>query len=262
MRPTISEFSYGFALTRELLLGPGVEVTAAPVFPTTIAEGQEGGGWDVRLDRPGVPLFLQFKLCDRMVSSHCREARDAGFTVPCYRMYIRSSRVSRQHRMLLALEHAGQEVYYSAPRFHRIEELNDAFARNEVRIRSVWIRPSEIGELDDDDEHHVSFGTQGSSLVVLSEPKYIEGGRQFDHVVEDLQRMLAERRRVELARDNLEKLADVVQEIVEEPERSRSAYQATRVDREDIGGEPALQRISYLASVFLGCQLFVVQQKR
>src|SRR6186713_1069927 len=102
MRPSISEFSYGFAITSELVRAPG-GVTAAPVFPSLVVEGRSGG-WDVRLDRPGVPLFLQFKLCDCMTRRTCREARTAGFSVPCYRMHLRSARVSRQHEMLLDLE--------------------------------------------------------------------------------------------------------------------------------------------------------------
>ena len=86
MRPNISEFSYGFAITSELVQAPGA-VTAAPVFPSLRAEGQPGGGWDVRLDRPGVPRFLQFKPCDQMTRGTCREALE-GFNVPCYRMHL------------------------------------------------------------------------------------------------------------------------------------------------------------------------------
>ena len=211
---------------------------------------------------PASQLFLQFKLCDRMISSHCREARDAGFSVPCYRMYLRTSRMSRQHEMLMALEHSDQEVYYCAPRFHKVEELNDAFARNDIRARSVWRRPSEIGTLDDDAEHHVSFGPQGGSLLVLSEPRYTEGGRGFGDLAKDFRRLLRERGHVELKRDSLERLAAVVEKIVKAPEDGWSAYRATRDEREGVGGASALQRISYLASVFLGGQLFVVQGKR
>ena len=61
----------------------------------------------MRLDRPGVPLFLQFKLCDQMTRRTCREARQAGFNVPCYRMCLRSARSSRQHEMLLVLVQIG-----------------------------------------------------------------------------------------------------------------------------------------------------------
>ena len=40
MRPSISEFSYGFAITSEFVQAPRA-VTAAPVFPSLRAEGQQ-----------------------------------------------------------------------------------------------------------------------------------------------------------------------------------------------------------------------------
>jgi len=169
MRPTISEFSYGFALTSELLQAPGMAVTAAPVFPSLIQEGQTGGGWDVKLDKPGMPLFLQFKLCDVMTRRSCREVRDADFNLPCYRMHLRSARVSRQHEMLLDLEQAGNEVYYSAPIFHTPEELNSCFLSRNVRSQSIWLSPSDIGPLPDSENHHVSF-EPGSPWTLFSDP--------------------------------------------------------------------------------------------
>ena len=52
MRPRISEFSYGFALTRELIVKrwEGLQLTKAPYLPSLVAEGQQGGGFDVKLD--------------------------------------------------------------------------------------------------------------------------------------------------------------------------------------------------------------------
>ena len=262
MKPEMSEFSYGFALTKELLEAPGMQVKAAPVFPSLIAEGQVGGGYDVRLDRPGIPLFLQFKLCDHMVSSHCKEGRRALLRVPCYRMHLRSSRVSRQHELLLQLEQDGREVYYSAPRFHLVEELDDAFAQGNVRARSVWIRPSEIGPLDDDAEQHVSFEPPGHPWVRFSEPKRIKVVGRFDDVAEKLQRLLNSRERSSVE-DDLEELAATVREIVEaraDGGRGRK-YHSRRVGHDSVDGASALQRISYYASVFLGAQLYIVQWK-
>ena len=143
MRPSISEFSYGFAVTAELLqaLGP---VTVAPVFPSLRAEGKEGGGWDVRLDWPGFPLFLQFKLCDQMTRRTCKEARLVGSRLPCYRMHLRPTRLSPQHRLLLELEQRGKAVYYCAPMFHETEEFNNAFRQHSVCSQSIWIRPWDI----------------------------------------------------------------------------------------------------------------------
>ena len=53
MRPRTSEFSYGFALTRELIdkRWKGLQPTSAPYLPSLWAEGQQG--FDVRLK--GIP---------------------------------------------------------------------------------------------------------------------------------------------------------------------------------------------------------------
>ena len=103
MKSNISEFSYGFALTDELIRFPGFKLTAAPVFPSLYEEGQTGGGWDVRLNRPGIPLFLQFKLSECMVRRNCREVREGILGVPCYRIQLLAARLSHQHRLLLDL---------------------------------------------------------------------------------------------------------------------------------------------------------------
>jgi len=47
MTPDISEFSYGFALTHELIALAGEPLRAAPIFPSLIEEGRAGGGYDV-----------------------------------------------------------------------------------------------------------------------------------------------------------------------------------------------------------------------
>lgn len=258
MRPSISEFSYGFALTSELVQMPGA-VTAAPVFPSLRAEGQPGGGWDVKLDRPGVPLFLQFKLCDQMTRRTCREVRQAGFNVPCYRMHLRPARSSRQHEMLRKLEDKGQEVYYCAPMFHQPEELNDAFLQRSVRARSIWIRPSDIGPLPDDGDHHVSF-EPGSPWVLFSKLRLIEAKREFEDVAAQLMNRLHERERTDLSKERLEELAEVIASIAD---KRRDISQSKR-DISEKAARPAapLQRIAYYASVFLESQLFVVQERQ
>ena len=61
MSEKFSESTYAFAFTHELLRWVGTSLQAAPVFPSTWEEGQSGVGYDVMLDRPGIPLFIQFK---------------------------------------------------------------------------------------------------------------------------------------------------------------------------------------------------------
>ena len=41
MKPNISEFSYGYALTDELVHSPGSHLVGAPVFPSLYQEGQK-----------------------------------------------------------------------------------------------------------------------------------------------------------------------------------------------------------------------------
>lgn len=65
MRPWFSEFSYGYAVTEDIVRSSG-PLKAAPAFPSLQEEGSRGG-FDVKLDLPASPLFLQFKLSDCMV---------------------------------------------------------------------------------------------------------------------------------------------------------------------------------------------------
>jgi hypothetical protein len=91
MKPDISEFSYGFALTSELIARFGLKRAGAPTFATQQAEAKPGGGWDVRL--PGIPVFLQFKRSDYLKT---RRAKDyARFRSPYYRFKFRARRYSK-----------------------------------------------------------------------------------------------------------------------------------------------------------------------
>jgi len=174
MKPRISEFSYGFALTNELV--GWAELSAAPVFPSLIEEGRAGGGYDVKLERPGVPLFLQFKRSEFLTRRSGREAREIAKTgarigIPYYRFAVTESWKSDQHELLLALDVAPNFVFYAAPRFYRVDEINAAWHANAVASRSIFVAPHQIGTLTDE-PHAVAFDRQG--VWVCSEPRRIE----------------------------------------------------------------------------------------
>lgn len=172
MKSLISEFSYGFALTHELVLALG-GLTAAPVFPSLIEEGRPGGGYDVKLQSPGIPLFLQFKRSDCLSRRSAREIQNgAPLTTPFYRIEITAKADSAQHEMLIDLDQAPNLVFYAAPMFHQKAEFDAAFLGGHVRQRSFFVRPQTIGTFSDDGPHHLSF--DGSTCVIMSEPKIIE----------------------------------------------------------------------------------------
>jgi hypothetical protein len=158
MRPAISEFSYGYAVTEEIVRQQRRCIIGAPIFPSLLQEGQAGGGYDLRINRRGFPLFLQFKLSHKMKRNNCVEVRDYSLmSPPFFRIHLMPLRLSRQHNMLLALDDGSNEVYYIAPFFTTQAELNTYYTNTSVLKNSVLIKPRTIGALPDDEEHHIAL---------------------------------------------------------------------------------------------------------
>lgn len=180
MKPDYTEFSYGFALTHEIANSDG-PLPIAPHFPSLYEEGKSGdaGGADVALDRPGLPLFLQFKRSHRIASSagvEWKAAQKAGLFLP--RPYLRFTLMtdtkSDQHDLLLELDQGFNSVFYAAPRYHRRDDLNEAWRAKRVAEGSVFIRPKSIGELERG-RHAVAFGAKWAKHALLcSKPREIQ----------------------------------------------------------------------------------------
>jgi len=146
MKSLISEFSYGFALTNEIV--GWQQLDTAPIFPSLIQEGQAGGGYDLHLDYPGLPVFLQFKRSDCMKGGNAREYQlIQNLRRPYHRFEITDASTSEQHRMLIDLEDNTNIVLYAAPRFHTPEQFNQAWQHQTVSSRSIFVSPNEIGNL-------------------------------------------------------------------------------------------------------------------
>jgi hypothetical protein len=183
MAPDISEFSYGFALTHEIVNRfPPLKI--APIFPSLSEEGKAGGGYDLKIGHPSFPIFLQFKLSHKMVRETAAEIKtyNLPIDVPFYRFSIMDSHHSRQHDMLLSLDQAGSEVFYAAPRFHTHEELNAAFSNSTVATQSSFVRPRTIGALPPG-KH--SCAVVPPDVFVCSEPfsfKHI-GAHEFEEAL-------------------------------------------------------------------------------
>ncbi len=257
MKPNISEFSYGYALTDELIHWHGVALTAAPVFPSLYQEGQTGGGYDLMLQRPGLPLFLQFKLADCMVRANAQEIRDGHFTAPFFRMHLRPSRHSDQHEMLLDLENAGNEVYYCAPAFQHPEDLNDAYLNHQVRERSIWLRPLDIGALPDDEDHHVAFTVPGVHRFCSKNSRIIESKGDFYEFFKNIDKGFKEKSEWALNRDNLSKVALDIKNIAQK--RRDISYVAKETTARQLEMRHPLEQIAVYSQVFLDCQLFLVR---
>ena len=257
MKPDISEFSYGYAITDDLIRWVGMPISAAPAFPSLLEEGRPGGGYDLRLEFLGIPLFLQFKLSDHMTTSRTKEFSRGLFRAPFYRMHLRPLRHSLQHNLMLALEMSGNQVFYAAPLFHQAEELNRAYLNHEVVRRSVFIRPSDIGPLPDNEGHHVSFQASGEAYL-LSEPVVIRI-LTGEFLARNLLLRIRERRVSDELSDNFwvnlrNRMIGISIELSQGKEVGSLGYDAV------LNMHP-YQAVAYLARMSYSCEMFLVNEK-
>lgn len=222
MRSLISEFSYGFALTHELVLSLG-SLVAAPVFPSLIEEGKAGGGYDVKLEAPGLPLFLQFKRSECLTRGTAREIKsNAPLTLPYHRIALTARSDSDQHDMLIELDQAPNTVFYAAPMFHQKDEFDQAFLDGEVRARSFFVSPRAIGSFSDDGAHHLSF--DGTTCVVMSEPRIVSalGASELETLLRE--RLQSDKRSLRAVVDAAIASAEDARERSRQLNRSRGDY--------------------------------------
>ena len=255
MKPDISEFSYGYALTEALVTDTGIPVIAAPLFPSLIEEGRQGG-YDVAIPFLGTLLFLQFKLSDRMIRDTAMEVVQGNLITPFYRMHIRASRHSQQHQMLLDLESDGGLVFYAAPKFHEPSELNASYLERKMVERSLFLKPTAVGAFTDDDPHHVSF-RNGYPICICSKVRVMNERPDDSHkkFLFELQQR-ATNQRYDYAQ--LAQVAETMARIV------LSRQVPTRLSSDAVGQlrqQNPLARIQYLSRTFFDCEALVIRPR-
>jgi hypothetical protein len=251
VRPRISEFSYGFALTRELIdkKWNGLQLTAAPFLPSLIAEGQQGGGFDVSLQSVNALVFLQFKVSHYMTRTTAKGVRTGHLSVPHYRFDVHAPRSSDQHRLLLELEQQvailPRIVRYVAPAFYTEGQFDAAFFANEVSDRSVFVAPSQI-VLPDDREHSVGFPSPAGPTVVLSEPRVIDGITDYVRFTEEIRKVVTTNESLSVAGPQIEALRDAVlnlaRDVEPETKPERLFGHVAWIDRDQVPRAAALPR--------------------
>ena len=263
MKPRISEFSYGYALTENLIDRAGSPLIAAPVFPSLVAEGGDAGGYDLKLQFSTVPLFLQFKLSDIMKSRGAVECRKYRlFSPPFYRMNLHSLRRSRQHSLLLALEQKGNLVYYAAPAFHDIEQINRYYIDREIVPRSIYVRPSAIGPLPDDKPHHVAFKVLRSSLPLsvtaykFSEPVHLEIDTATT-VLQEVSTRRHQRERHDIS--HFELFAGLLDDMIDILDRHLDLVDRLHLSHANF--DDPLRSVAYLSRMYFSCELFLVRPR-
>ncbi len=257
MHPDISEFSYGYAFTEEVVQSSEYGLEAAPLFPSLVQEGKSGG-YDVEIPFTGWPVFLQFKLCHYMTRSTAFECDRAGFVPPFYRMPLRPRKHSRQHDLLLSLESEGNTVFYAAPMFHMPDELNEAYLGQRIVERSALVRPSQIGTLPSDGSHCVSFQSE-TNYQLFSEPVPLEGVFTGPEVLgEVLLQGLIDRPVFDGSGESVAHLANTMVEILSKhsPEHGdNEAIERIRAER-----SPRHQ-LAYMTRAYFSCDILLIRKR-
>jgi hypothetical protein len=258
MEPTFSEFSYGYALTQELASGRFGSLVAAPIFPSLVREGRAGGGYDIQLPFTGVPLFLQFKLSYYLHRSNSLEWEQ--YFSPYYRMYLRPLRYSDQHDLLFELERIGSQVFYVAPKFHKVEELNDAYASENVCDRSAFFSPVDIGTLPTIDQHYLTFNSSSVDAFLWSgEPRKLKRPHSSKDIEDILTMQIMERgsKIDNLAFERLtERMIGILDNRAKKTDRLKQFQAQIESQNERIHEMSSLA--AYLAHLFFDAELFIV----
>lgn len=174
MNAQFSEFSYGYALTDNILHGCLAVLPVAPIFPSLISEGSSGGGYDVKIPLYPVPIFLQFKIPQVMRRKSLK--MPTGATIPYLRMHLRTNEPN-QHKLLLELEADNNVVAYVTPDFWKTSQLDDYYFNKLVPLHTRYFMPSQIGPLNNS-QHQITYCTGNPAAWLFSDPQELKG--EFD----------------------------------------------------------------------------------
>lgn len=168
----LSEFSYGYGVTREMerrLAAAGVHAT--PFLPSLLHEASLG--FDVAFAGPGQVVMLQFKLGQQLSRFRRLDPTESipALQKPFWRYYVNVD--EHQFLRLEEFENQGADVFYVAPRFSNWSAYETAFHASAVLQRSLMLRPSQIriGAAGAPGEHRIVYDRV--NRYICSEPRIV-----------------------------------------------------------------------------------------
>lgn len=167
----ISEFTYGYAFLCEQTRANWGNLRAAPVLPNLREEHDEG--WDARLPTNATDFYYQFKLTDYLSRGNASFIADGTYLTPYYRLALHRKENNRQHQRLRLHSAANPHTYYVAPEFNSTDEFNAAFLGQQLTDRSRLIPVSECDDIDDGDQHYITFQ--------FNQPEWMQHSKKKPH---------------------------------------------------------------------------------
>ncbi len=240
MKRKVSEFSYGFVLTHELVNSFGFLPTDAPA-----KRGKKEAGAS-----RGYPLFLQFKASEYMKRRNAGESKLVG--LPYFRFALHRRTQSNQHELLIELSKKGAAVYYATPKIHEAVNLNSAFFERQVMALSLFVSPAEIGELPDNETHRVVFSNRVEEVWFCPSQQPIPGVISGTRFPEAVRERLAGTSAAELDDAFYHRLAAEMVSLVSPNRRIFDELSRGKAEM------PAAVFANYLAKTLFDCELLVI----
>lgn len=171
MECKFSEFQFSHVITREIEdkiifsnLGLGM-----PRIPNQVEEAN--GGYDVSIHGSIVSVFLQYKLSEKLTRKSAKEWDKFG-SREYFRFKIYPDNKSKQHNTLVELAQKSKknQVFYCAPAFTEMSEIEDYYNNREVALHSAFIHCYGLSKITGDDKHNICFRINPKVSRMHSEP--------------------------------------------------------------------------------------------
>jgi len=179
---------------------------------------------------------------------------------------------SPQHQSLLLLESDENEVDYVAPIFYRNYQLDNFYINDLIIENSLFIRPSAIGDIPDNNQHYICFKdrrrayrfpykieitaidsvsfTNRVLAFRFSEPKQLEEEVDLIAFIKRVIDKIEKKGSIALKPDSLGHLIELMIKIIKETYSHRWDDSHIRLLFEKL---KPLDLIAYLSTTFFGC---------
>lgn len=246
MKRKVSEFSYGFVLTHELVSAYGYWPTDAP----TPAGKKKKKAEETEETRLGHPLFIQFKASEYMKRRNAGESKLVG--LPYFRFALHRKTQSNQHQLLIELEKKGNIVFYATPKIHEAVNLNSAFFDKQVAALSLFVSPGEIGDLPDNELHRVVFSQRVKDVFVCPPGRKLERAIHGEDFAQAVQGLISAREPQVINEDCFLNLASEMVSLVSPNRRIFDELSRGKFEMN------AATFANYLAKTLFDCELLVI----
>jgi hypothetical protein len=187
MRPGVNERTFEFCYNAEFCRRHNALLATHPHIPTQNEEKDLGYDVEFQITHRNFTrsIFLQHKVAH---SCEYRAGRNARFYDAHGGPYFRFPVDNDQHNTLVNLARDKGNAYYCAPKFHTSSVLERHFRAEMIARHSVLLNPLEVGGINDQEHHNITFGFGGFPRIMHSEPRYFEeengGGEELPRLEE------------------------------------------------------------------------------